>query len=79
MWDFFELYLSDFGECLADLEQTGINVDCEALACIEEKAQAAVDQCHGEFVRGLDAARGPDGVALVSPPDSAHVSLSNNR
>jgi DNA polymerase-1 len=74
MWDFFELYMRDFADCLADLEEIGIKVDCDALSRIEQEAHHSVKESHSEFVRGLDTARGPDGTSLVADADLINIS-----
>lgn len=72
MWEFYELYLREFGECLADLEKVGIGVDCSALERIEEAALRDCAKSHDEFVHAF----GPAGASLVADAGQINVRSS---
>ena len=44
------MLLGDFADCLADLEEVGIHVDCGVLARIEDEAQSSAEQSHGDSI-----------------------------
>lgn len=78
MWDFFELYMRDFAESLADLEEVGIGVDSDMLARIQEDAKRSMEQSHGKFVDSLGAVQkpGPEGGVLVADADLINIHSS---
>lgn len=78
MWDFYETYLRDFGEALADLEKVGIGVDSQVLTRIEADASAAVEKSHRDFAKNLNEIEnlGPDGAALVADASLINIQSS---
>eukprot|EP00448_Togula_jolla_P018526 CAMPEP_0170583406 /NCGR_PEP_ID=MMETSP0224-20130122/8115_1 /TAXON_ID=285029 /ORGANISM="Togula jolla, Strain CCCM 725" /LENGTH=849 /DNA_ID=CAMNT_0010906725 /DNA_START=79 /DNA_END=2629 /DNA_ORIENTATION=- len=64
MWNFYELYMREFGEWLVSLEKTGIAVSRSELERIEQEAERDLQVCHQEFV---------DRVGRVREPQSGNV------
>jgi len=77
MWDFFELYIRDFAECLADLEEVGIGVDCDALQRIEVQASRDEETCHQDFVDCFSSLKNTRGEALYPDADLINIRSSS--
>jgi len=77
MWDLFNTYLRDFAECLADLEEAGIAVDCSELHRIEAEATKDAESCRGQFVRSFGGLKDPDGKPLN--PDAGFINTRSSK
>eukprot|EP00927_Polykrikos_kofoidii_P024115 TRINITY_DN2199_c0_g1_i2.p1 TRINITY_DN2199_c0_g1~~TRINITY_DN2199_c0_g1_i2.p1 ORF type:complete len:1037 (+),score=143.03 TRINITY_DN2199_c0_g1_i2:53-3112(+) len=64
MWDFYETYIRDFAQSLANMERVGLGVNLDRLRQIEEETIRDKEACLKDFVTALEALRGPDGVQL---------------
>lgn len=77
MWDFYELYLRDFAECLVELERVGVSVDTDILRLIEKTAAKDIQNCEDEFRNNIASIRGPDGVHLN--PNAKYINIASSQ
>lgn len=66
MWNLYERYIRDLGECLADLERVGVGVDLQRLQEIQEHATQHAELCREECFKSLASVRAEDG-SLLNP------------
>jgi len=76
MWELYKRYIRDLGECLADLERTGVAVDLHRLQEMEHRTSEQLDLCCREFATSLASVEGPDGRVLN--PDAAYINIRSS-
>jgi len=76
MWNFFEGYLRDFAECLADLEEAGVGVDLKLLKQIEERAEKDAEVHHKRFAEHFRSMKGANGELLNPDADLINIRSS---
>jgi len=76
MWDMSQLYLREFAECLADLEQNGVSVNLQELREIEAQSEQDAEIHQKAFAQSFSSMRGLDGELLNPNADLINVRSS---
>jgi len=72
LFEFYEMYMVDFGECLTDMERRGVRVDTEYLKGIEVKAKEDQKRHTAVFRKWAERMMGVDGKA-INPSSSQQL------
>eukprot|EP00930_Biecheleria_cincta_P030512 TRINITY_DN2112_c0_g1_i9.p1 TRINITY_DN2112_c0_g1~~TRINITY_DN2112_c0_g1_i9.p1 ORF type:complete len:1129 (+),score=174.43 TRINITY_DN2112_c0_g1_i9:103-3489(+) len=77
MWNFFEQYLRDFAECLADLEKIGIAVDLDVLREVQTLLEQDIEKERLTFAESFASMQGPQGELLN--PDAVKINIQSSQ
>jgi len=66
LWTLVEKYMRGLGDCLADIEETGVRVDREQLREIQADMEQNIKESHHQFVELFKSCVGPDGKPICA-------------
>lgn len=76
MWDFYELYMRDFLECIADLEQTGVGLNIQKLKEIEQQMAHEKLSYENSLQHHLNSIKDRHGEPML--PDLDRINFGSN-